>query len=95
MNCEPGDLAILVRSIRGQEGRLVLVESFAGDMRYSSGRFGANSWHCHGVGTPLFGERKVGYSCIPDADLRPIRDPGDDAVDETLLRLPAPAKETA
>lgn len=33
----------------------------------------------------------------PFADdcLRPIRDPGDDAVDETLLRLPSPSRETS
>lgn len=48
---------------------------------------------------------KVDFSCggymmgvvngISDEILRPLRDPGNDARDETLDWLPAPAKETA
>lgn len=34
--------------------------------------------------------RMTRFAPIPDRNLRPIRDPGPDAVDETLLRLPAP-----
>ena len=47
--------------------------------------------------TPLCVGRRGGGRVIVlaafDSDLRPIRDPGDDAVDETLLRLPAPAAQ--
>jgi hypothetical protein len=35
----------------------------------------------------------VRSDCVPDADLLPIRDPGDDAKDEMLR--PLPKKETA
>lgn len=56
MNCEPGDLAVIVRS------NSILVEIPPG----------SEAW-------------------IQDSDLKPLRDPGPEAVDETLL----PFKETA
>lgn len=39
--------------------------------------------------------RDTFYAPVPDDFLRPIRDPGDDATDETLEWLPVPVKETA
>ena len=35
------------------------------------------------------------FDVMPDSRLRPITDPGDDAVDETLLWLPVPECEAA
>lgn len=36
------------------------------------------------------GQRLTKFGVMPDWALRPIRDPGDDAVDETLLLKPVP-----
>jgi hypothetical protein len=33
------------------------------------------------------------WDCVADACLRPIRDPGDDASDETLEWLPVPSRD--
>lgn len=35
-----------------------------------------------------------GLIAIADKNLRPIRDPGDDATDETLTCLPVPSRES-
>ncbi len=39
------------------------------------------------------GDRLTKFGVMPDHALRPIRDPGDDATDETLQWLPVPSKE--
>ncbi len=43
-----------------------------------------------GFETEATGARATKFAPVPDQNLRPIRDPGVDAVDETLQRLPAP-----
>ncbi|KAF1003323.1 MAG: hypothetical protein GAK28_04762 [Luteibacter sp.] len=104
MNCKPGDLARIigpstspnrdriVRCIRllarGEEMVLDGISFLAA----SHGEF----WAVEGR---LVGENPMGRMVIvnggPIGDqwLRPIRDPGDDAVDETLQRLPAPSRD--
>lgn len=95
MNCKPGDLAVVVGScdISGDYllGRIFTVtRSFMED--------GEAYWEYEGatVETP-FGTLEG----IADDNLKPIRDPGDDAQDETLLWLLTPTpvigftKETA
>jgi hypothetical protein len=105
MNCKPGDLAYVIRG--RNYGTLVLVgKAFhinaSGKTKFGAFTFLGNerSWLCRAVGRPLldpFAGKVVQFyeRPIPDSALRPIRDPGDDAVDETLLRLPAPETETA
>jgi hypothetical protein len=90
MNCKPGDLAIVV-SVDGHP----LLEHLLGSIRrvkkvalawdgpawtYSGRRFRAAGQTCH---------------AIPDRWLRPIRDPGDDAKDESFRWAPAPEKVLA
>lgn len=88
MNCKPGDLAVIVRSHDQRNiGKLVTVLQPYDEV----------SWyitspsvlhHC------IRGALQPGFvTAIYDAELRPIRDPGEDAVDETLQRLPAPRDE--
>jgi len=58
---------------------------------------------CRLVGAPGIAERASGppmpreaqEANVPDANLRPIRDPGDDAVDETLAWRSVPQKVEA
>lgn len=97
MNCKPGDLAITVGSMRGdQDGRLVEVLRASTPQDVEEWEPGA--WYVRVLGGPLYmhaanGKRPFTYCSLRDRNLRPIRDPGDDAVDETLQRLPAPKRD--
>lgn len=94
MNCKPGDLAIVVRSYAGNEGKIVRCVRLLSE---------AQLWEGPGIDSLISPDWEVDLplrncgggmqSSIPDCLLRPIRDPGDDAVDETLLRLPSPRQE--
>ena len=98
MNCKPGDLAYVIRSAAGNEGKPVQVINadvfeLPGDLGLA--RYG-HLWRVRS-GLPFNslltiapGEEFV----FPDAWLRPIRDPGNDARDETLEWLPVPSRET-
>lgn len=95
MNCKPGDLAMIVNSANGVSlGKLVRcirLSEFPG--------------LCNPDGTidigPVWETDHMGFDCHfsavhnlwMDKDLRPIRDPGDDARDETLDWLTVPTKE--
>lgn len=90
MNCKPGDLAVQV--------------SCYGDGRYIGQLYRCLSSFIDGDGEPRWRveplSRTLPKWVAPECDdkhLRPIRDPGEDAVDETLLWLPSPSrtKETA
>lgn len=89
MNCKSGDLAVIVESrVDTNVGGLVRV-------------IGIDQWCEPGVWcvealsrlTDLWGMRcnpgHIGYA--EDSKLRPIRDPGDDAKDETLSWKPVPS----
>lgn len=82
MNCRPGDLAVIVRAdgMTGDKliGRIVRVTTL---------RDTGKHWNYEGPAISTVWGPVIG---LADDALRPIRDPGDDAVDETLLRLPAP-----
>jgi len=100
MNCKQGDLAIIVRSKAGNEGRLCTVLEMLGENPFYDGfpwnfRDGP-CWLIEYAGTPAFDNfgQKYKRAPIPDAWLRPIRDPGEDAQDETLQWLPVPSRET-
>jgi len=94
--CKPGDLAVIIRAAR-PENRFRLVEVL--------GLWPASepTWVCRMVGAPGIAERASGppmpreaqEANVPDANLRPIRDPGDDAVDETLAWRSVPQKVEA
>jgi hypothetical protein len=100
MNCKPGDMAYIVRSSCGNEGRVVeivnaVVLEIPGDLGFEGC---GHLWRCRSKSPLLqtFGLIRPGEDfAFPDAWLRPIRDPGDDATDESLLWLPSPTKETA
>ncbi len=100
MNCKPGDLAVrvaafgdslmevgaLVRCVRLNRGVVRLV-----GVQDGPGHEVNNTWQVEWRG-------KTHSPCgrilaIPDEHLRPIRDPGDDAQDETLQWLPVPSTE--
>lgn len=91
MNCKPGDLAVIVRSLCGNEGRFVEVVN--GDVYELPGDLGLSEF------APLWRIRPLGElvsswgvnraeSAFPDAWLRPIR-PGDIS-DEEVRDLYAP-----
>jgi len=82
MNCRPGDLAVVVKTRPGGEaylGRICRVLTLA--------ERSPDLWRVE--------YRGEGDWYALDENLRPIRDPGDDATDETLDWLPVPHKETA
>lgn len=86
MNCKPGDLAVIVRSLTGNDwaiGRVIRVTTLSGE---------SGVWHLE---VPLFGPRGRPYILIEDYCLKPLRDPGDDARDETLSWLPVPTTKDA
>lgn len=94
MNCQPGDLAVIVGDPRNRnkyEGAhlKVIADSGRRDCGYVC-------WVYEPLSPALVAHlREHRDDDICDYWLRPIRDPGDDAVDETLLRNPVPTKETA
>ena len=88
MNCKPGDLAHIYRVtdkantwMLGQVVRCVRMEVM-------KGRAG---WHLEqGV---THSQTIFAWEWVADDCLRPIRDPGDDAQDESLSWLPVPCTE--
>jgi hypothetical protein len=95
MNCKPGDMAIVVSGgPRINLGRIVrCVELLAGETCSCGGAVWLVDGDLEspnpiaGLFAALFGMKPgVGDCC-----LKPIRDPGDDAVDEMLEKIGAPA----
>ncbi len=92
MNCKKGDLAYVVPTTRRHAwaaGRVVTCVELIRDQHL----IGNVGWL---IDPPLAdpADGKV-LRHAADASLRPIRDPGEDATDETLLWVPSPVKETA
>lgn len=85
MNCKPGDLAFVTNTeIEQFLGNVVRVlRPYDGPSIF--GDVGA-AWWVDYAGDEFHAD---------DSHLRPIRNPGDDAVDEVLQRLPVPHKEMA
>lgn len=84
MNCKPGDLAIVIDSGAYPEtlGMIIRVTKVCPIHK-----------DCWETDPPYF---VAGYrlpAAFNDCCLRPIRDPGEDATDETLLWLPVPSVE--
>lgn len=88
MNCKPGDLAIVVATANAQQreyiGKIVtcvkVVNTIDGPVGWRTAPFLVNQ----------FTKNSIAWV---DHHLRPIRDPGDDATDETLQWLPTPSRE--
>jgi len=86
MNCKPGDLAVVVR---GQNAG-VLVDVVEPHALFR----GAWRVRVHSYAIGDFGPVEKGeFTGCMDSKLRPIRDPGEDARDETLSWLPVPSCE--
>lgn len=82
MNCKPGDLAVVVSGEPAHNiGKMVQVKTLH---RWVPGIWLFEGNLTNEIGLPLLG--------VADNCLRPIRDPGTDAVDETLVwkKVPAP-----
>lgn len=92
LNCKPGDLAVVVRSQQGNEGRIVRCLRLIPEFRWVSGVH--PSWE---IDVELHNTDPRGRRLIPDYRLRPLRDPGEDARDETLdwKALPVTTKDAA
>jgi hypothetical protein len=102
MNCRPGDLAWVTSKAVTPflAGRFVIVESSAGaDIVEVDGELflgGEPGWVCVAADGGLLPIQKllddsvdwVRRRVISDCVLRPIRDPGDDAVDQMVDRVP-------
>lgn len=101
MNCTPGCLAMIVRGLDGPENRLTGSIVRVGTLAFRTSKFGPvwNIEHARPqlalLVTPRAGTvkgigpmKRAGH--CPDAWLRPIGEPAEDMVDETLQRLPAP-----
>ena len=87
MNCKPGDLALIVYSRAGNEGKIVRCLRFIGHV---PGWAGYDCWEIDQSIKGTFGDLT---NTVQDAHLRPLRDPGDDAQDESLSWLPVPSRE--
>jgi hypothetical protein len=86
MNCKPGDLAILVKAgVERDEPYLGQIFTCLRIHTEASAR----------VGMPVWTVTELDGFGVKDRSLRPIRDPGEDATDETLQWLPVPVKEAA
>lgn len=92
LNCKVGDLAVIVRSGKGNEGKIVQCLEFIGDYwwRDKGVSFWSPTWK-----VDIDFAVNDGYTdhLIADNQLRPIRnDPGQD---ETLLWADVPSEVTA
>ena len=107
MNCKPGDLAVVVSlggSFAHLNDRIVEVLERAPNGPFvklpngACSRGGERCWIVYlpvKVAMPLGGEthEQTHYAVCRDENLRPFRDPGEDAQDESLQWLPVPSTE--
>ncbi len=94
MNCKPGDLAMVVNSTCGNEGVIVTCLEYIGLMNWHGRDYRPKArptWRIDRE-LPAFDGCHVGPFC-KDEILRPIRDPGDDAVDESLAWTKTPTQK--
>lgn len=104
MNCRLGDLAYVFRSEAGNYGKVVtcLRLATAADLESEGGRPDREPcWIVDRELACVVVVHFLGGSCesfplrtriCPDSILRPLGRPGEDAIDETLQRLPAPSR---
>lgn len=110
MNCKPGDMAFVMGSSKkhpSTEGIIVEI-LYASTVGYFTLPCGTPTFNSYS-GAPCWvvkfqrplpirwsdGKlRDATHATCPDKRLRPIRNPGDDARDETLEWLPVPSRTT-
>lgn len=97
MNCRPGDLARVVspgyfmRCTCGVRTLIVKPDTLVVcDKPFADGWYLAEPLKVAGSFACGAGPFEGSCGSLPDDLLRPIRDPGDDAVDEVLVRVGAP-----
>jgi hypothetical protein len=107
MNCKPGDLAIIVNcDFPANIGKLVSVLRPADMNDYHLGPNENDGflWECETLSDGIIGwdegdsysaNKAGGLIALTDSYLKPIRDPGDDAADEMVLRTGKPQEVTA
>lgn len=100
MNCEPGDLAVIVNPLSPNYGRFVNVLRAPEPSELDWWSMEGPTWIVEAIGAPLIVVNGIhcGLKAIrpfTDAALRPVRDPGEDAVDEIIQLLGSPALVTA
>lgn len=91
MNCKQGDLAVIVKSAAGNEGKIVTCVRLLGSMqwRHPDGRMhSCSTWEIDGV---IKGWSWQMSNTIADDQLRPIRD--NDGEDEMLRIAGLPNKQ--
>ena len=100
MNCKPEDLAVRVKAFHdsyvkvGSVVRCVELNDFTVVLQGSAGSpdiEATNTWNIEWRGCTR--DARGLLMSIPDEHLRPIRDPGEDAQDESLQWLPVPSTE--
>ena len=82
MNCKQGDIAIVVKSSHGNEGKIVTCTKFLGNV--SGFRFD-DYW---AIDTPITGSDGIPCDTVSDRALKPIR--GTFGPDQTLAWKPVP-----
>jgi hypothetical protein len=93
MNCKQGDLAVIVRSHAGNEGKLVRCLELIGLRCWFEADGSVSTLWTWRIDTPLFNAEGELFPDIADDQLRPIR-PGE-GDDETLSWAGKPVKEIA
>ena len=97
MNCKPGDLAVVVKSWAGNEGRIVRViricQKTSKEQNIDSRGILTTPEPYWVIDQALPDFEGTLHKTFADSQLRPIRDPGDDAQDESLSWIPVPCTE--
>jgi hypothetical protein len=87
MNCKPGDLAVIVRSAAGNEGKIVHCVRLAGEKVFLDSNLNrVGPFICWEVSPPMICVLGNVQQFFADEFLRPIRD--NDGTDETLTWAP-------
>lgn len=85
MNCKKGELAVIIKSDPDKQHAIGHICRVVERWQHQFLRH-EPAWRIDPVVSG-------GYDVVLDECLRPIRDPGDDAVDETLVRLGKPVTD--
>lgn len=90
MNCKPDDLAV-ISTAHGSANMARYVGRIVRVIRHVMNARDEVSWEYEAPRLRLINGEEM--ECIPDVMLRPIRDPGDDARDETQDWLKVPSTD--
>lgn len=97
MRCQPGDLAVIIKEEPGLEANIGAFVHVLNKAPWNQGWEVRCEYKRLKVRHLLSGRHYLAgldeVVWIPDSFLRPIRNPGEQAIDETLLKTPVPVKE--